>query len=105
MEKLRLYLNYIAIVFILLSLVSLVIWPYKKIIILILGLVGAAALVTYVFLNLPALKKGFRRKSFIYSSNSIVIVALVLTILFVINSFFARLHHRFDFTEKKLHSL
>jgi len=105
MEKLRLYLNYIAIVFILLSLVSLVIWPYKKIIILILGLVGAAALVTYVFLNLPALKKGFRRKSFIYSSNSIVIVALVLTILFVINSFFARHHHRFDFTETKLHSL
>jgi len=105
MEKLRLYLNYIAIVFILLSLVSLVIWPYKKIIILILGLVGAAALVTYVFLNLPALKKGFRRKSFIYSSNSIVIVSLVLAILFVINSFFARHHHRFDFTETKLHSL
>jgi len=105
MEKFRQYLNYIAIVLILLSLGSLLIWPYKKIIALLLGLVGAAALVTYIFLNLPALKKGFKRKSFIYSSNSIVIVALVLTILFVINSFFARHHHRFDFTETKLHSL
>lgn len=105
MEKFRQYLNYIATVLILLSLVSLIIWPYKKIIALLLGLAGAAALVTYIFLNLPALKKGFKRKSFIYSSNSIVIVALVLTILFVINSFFARHHYRFDFTETKLHSL
>lgn len=105
MEKIKQYLNYLALGLIFLSLVSLIIWPYKKTIALLLGLVGVAFLVTYIILNLSVLKQGFKRKSFIYSSNLIVIVVLVLAILVLFNYFFARHHHRFDFTEAKLHSL
>lgn len=105
MEKIKQYLNYIALVLIFLSLVSLKIWPYKKTIALILGLLGVAALAAYIILNLSVLKQSFKRKSFIYSGNLIFIVILVLAILVLINYFFSRHHHRFDFTEAKLHSL
>jgi ABC-type uncharacterized transport system involved in gliding motility auxiliary subunit len=64
-----------------------------------------AALAAYIVLNISSLKKGFKRRSFIYSSNMIVVVVLVIGILVIINYFFARHHHRFDFTEAKLHSL
>ncbi len=105
MEKIKQYLNYIALALIFLSLVSLRIWPYKKTIALVLGLLGVAALAAYVILNLSVLKQSFKRKSFIYSGNLIFIVVLVLAILVLINYFFSRHHHRFDFTEAKLHSL
>jgi ABC-type uncharacterized transport system involved in gliding motility auxiliary subunit len=105
MKKIKQYLNYIALVLIFLSLVSLRIWPYKKTIALVLGLLGVAALATYIILNLSVLKQSFKRKSFIYSGNLIFIVILVLAILVLINYFFSRHHHRFDFTEAKLHSL
>lgn len=105
MEKIKQYLNYIALVLIFLSLVSLRIWPYKKTIALLLGLLGVAALAAYIILNLSVLKQSFKRKSFIYSGNLIFIVILVLAILVLINYFFSRHHHRFDFTEAKIHSL
>lgn len=108
MEKLKSYLanlNYLALALIFLSLVTLIIWPYKKTLALFLGLFGIAALVVYVGLNLPSLKQSFKRKSFIYSSNMIVVVVLVLAILVVVNYFLSRHHHRFDFTEANLHSL
>ena len=105
MEKIKQYLNYIALALIFLSLVSLRIWPYKKTIALLLGLIGVAALAAYIILNLSVLKQSFKRKSFIYSGNLIFIVVLVLAILVLINYFLARHHHRFDFTEAKLHSL
>jgi ABC-type uncharacterized transport system involved in gliding motility auxiliary subunit len=105
MEKIKQYLNYIALGLIFLALVAYIIWPYKKITALILGLAGLACLAVYIILNLSALKQSFKRKSFIYSSNLIVVVALVLAILVLVNYFFARHHHRFDFTQAKLHSL
>ncbi len=105
MERIKQYLNYIALALIFLSLVSLRIWPYKKTIALILGLLGVAALAVYIILNLSVLKQSFKRKTFIYSGNLIFIVVLVLAILVLINYFFSRHHHRFDFTEAKLHSL
>jgi len=105
MEKIKQYLNYIALALIFLSLVSFRIWPHKKTIALVLGLLGVTALAAYIILNLSVLKQSFKRKSFIYSGNMIFIVVLVLAILVLINYFFARHHHRFDFTEAKLHSL
>ncbi len=105
MEKIKQYLNYIALALIFLSLVSFRIWPHKKTIALVLGLLGVAALAAYIILNLSVLKQSFKRKSFIYSGNLIFIVVLVLAILVLINYFFSRHHHRFDFTEAKLHSL
>jgi ABC-type uncharacterized transport system involved in gliding motility auxiliary subunit len=105
MEKIKQYLNYIALALIFISIISLRIWPHRKNIALIIGIIGVAALAAYIVLNISSLKKGFKRRSFIYSSNMIVVVVLVIGILVIINYFFARHHHRFDFTEAKLHSL
>ncbi len=105
MEKIKQHLNYIALALIALSLISWIIWPYRKTLILILGATGVVALTAYIVLNTSSLKEGFKRRSFIYSSNMIVVVVLVTGILVVVNYFFARHHHRFDFTEAKLHSL
>ena len=105
MAKIRNNLNYIAIGLIFLALVSLRIWPYKKIVPLVLGLIGILSLAVYIIFNLSVLKKSFKRKSFIYSSNLLIVIALVLAILVLVNYFFARHHLRFDFTQAKLHSL
>ena len=105
MEKIKQHLNYLALGLIFLALVSLRIWPYKKTIGLLLGLAGVACLAFYIIINLSILKQSFKRKSFLYSSNLLLVVVLVLAILVLINYFLARHHHRFDFTEAKLHSL
>ncbi len=105
MEKIKHNLNYIALALIFFALVSWRIWPHRKTIALILGVIGIAALIFYIVINLSSLKEGFKRRSFIYSGNMLVVVVLVLGILILFNYFFARHHHRFDFTEAKLHSL
>jgi ABC-type uncharacterized transport system involved in gliding motility auxiliary subunit len=105
MEKIKKNLNYIALTLILLALTSFIIWPYKKAVPAILFSVGIIALVVYIVMNLALLKQGFKRKSFIYSSNLLLVIVLVLGILAIINYFFAKNHYRMDFTETKLHSL
>lgn len=105
MEKIKKYLNYIGLALIFLSLVSIRIWPYKKTIALVIALLGVASLASYIVLNLSLLKQSFKRKSFLYSSNLFLVIILVLAILVVVNYLLARNHHRFDFTESKLHSL
>ncbi len=105
MEKIKKNLNYIALALIFLALISLRIWPYKKAAPLILGLLGIIFLGIYIYLNLSLLKQSFKRKSFLYSSNLLLIIVLVLGILVMVNYFFANHHYRFDFTQAKLHSL
>lgn len=105
MEAIKKYLNYIALALIFLALISLRIWPYKKMPAYILGLIGLGLLIVYLIFNLSSLKQSFKRKSFIYSSNLLIIVLLVLAILVLVNYFLAKHHYRFDFTEAKLHSL
>lgn len=105
MEKIKKNLNYVGLAFIFLALVSLRIWPYRQIIALILGLLGVVCLAIYIILNISVLKQGFKRKSFLYSTNLFLIVILVLAILVLVNYFFANNHYRLDFTEAKLHSL
>lgn len=105
MEFLKKRLNYVGLSLISLALVSLRIWPYRKTPALVIAVVGALALVVYIFLNLSSLQRSVSRKSFLYSSNLLLIIVLVLAILVLVNYFFARHHHRFDFTEAKLHSL
>ncbi len=105
MEKIKKNLNYVALALIFLALVSLRIWPYRQIIALILGLLGVVCLAIYIILNISVLKQGFKRKSFLYSTNLFLIVILVLAILVLVNYFFANNHYRLDFTEAKLHSL
>lgn len=105
METLKRTLNYIGLGLIFLALIALRIWPYRKTPALVIALFGVGALVGYILLNLSALKRSVSRKSFLYSSNLFLIIILVLAILVLVNTFFARHHHRFDFTEAKLHSL
>jgi ABC-type uncharacterized transport system involved in gliding motility auxiliary subunit len=59
----------------------------------------------YVGLNIDELRQGFRRRSFLYSSNLAFVVVLALAILVLVNIVLARYDLRFDFTEDKVHSL
>ncbi|MCD6192392.1 MAG: Gldg family protein [Candidatus Aminicenantes bacterium] len=105
MEILRKYTNTVGLILVIAGLIALRIWTYKKYLGLSLIGVGLVALIVYFALNLSELKQSFRRKSFIYSSNLFLMIALVLGIVVIINIFLARHHYRFDFTEAKLHSL
>ncbi|MBN1225304.1 MAG: Gldg family protein [Candidatus Aminicenantes bacterium] len=105
MESLKKYLNYIALALIFLAIASSRIWPYKKPQFYILLILGIGALIVYIWFNLSELQQGIKRKSFLYSSNLILIVVLVLGILFLVNYIFSKYHYRFDFTEAKVHSL
>jgi len=105
MESIKKYLNYIGLTLLLAGLILLYIWPYRKTVALIFVLTGIACLSLYIILNLSGLKQGFKRKSFLYSSNLFLIIMLVVGILGMFNYFFARHHYRIDFTEAKLHSL
>ncbi|MBN2207285.1 MAG: Gldg family protein [Candidatus Aminicenantes bacterium] len=105
MDKIKKNLNTIGLVLILAAIAGIRIWPYKKAIPAALAVLGIAALAVYIALNLSSLKKGFKRKSFLYSSNLLLIVVLVLAIVVLLNVILARNHHRFDFTQARLHSL
>jgi len=105
METMKKHLNYVGLALILLALISLIIWPYKKTSALVIALLGVAALAVYIVLNFSSLKRSFSRKSFLYSSNLLLVIVLVLAILVLLNYFLARHHYRIDFTESKLHSL
>ena len=105
MENIKKYLNYIGLTLIFIALIAWRIWPHRDTLPLVLVVLGILSLGIYIFLNLSQLKKGLKRKSFIYSSNLLLLVTLVLGILVMVNYFLARQHHRFDFTQSKLHSL
>jgi ABC-type uncharacterized transport system involved in gliding motility auxiliary subunit len=105
MQTIKKNLNYIALALILAALASWAIWPYRKAFILVLGVLGLLALASYVLLNLSSLKKGFRRRSFVYSGNMLLVVVLVLAILVVTNYFLSKHDYRVDFTASKIHSL
>ena len=81
------------------------IWPQNNIVPTLLVIVQVIALVLFTAINFLTIKEGFKRKSFLYSSNLFVIIILVLAILVLLNVILARNHHRFDFTQSKLHSL
>jgi ABC-type uncharacterized transport system involved in gliding motility auxiliary subunit len=105
MDKIKKNLNSIGLGLVALGLMALRIWPQARAVGLVLAFLGAAGIGVYIALNLSSLKKGFRRKSFLYSSNLLLVVVLVLGIVVVANYFLSRHHLRVDFTEAKLHSL
>jgi ABC-type uncharacterized transport system involved in gliding motility auxiliary subunit len=105
MDKIKKNLNVIGLGLAFAGLVALRIWPQTKIVGLLLIVLGVAGIAAYLGLNAGELKQGLKRRSFLYSSNALLLVVLVLGILVLVNVFFSRHHHRFDFTEAKLHSL
>ncbi len=105
MDKIKKNLNTIGLGLLFLAVVALRVVPSVKILALLLAVLGVAAIGFYVVANLGRLKTGLARRSFLYSSNMLLVIVLVLGIIVLLNMFFARHHHRFDFTEAKLHSL
>ncbi len=105
MDQFKKNLNYIAAVLILAALAAYFIWPYRKMIPIILGITGLLALGAYLVMNISRMREAMQRKAFIYSSNMFLVIILVLGIVVLINYIFSNYHYRFDFTEAKLHSL
>lgn len=105
MDTLKKSLNSIALALIAAAVVGWVFWPRKTTLLLVVGGLGLAALAAHVVLNLSSLKQGFRRKSFLYSGNLLLVVVLVAAILGLANYFLSKHNYRKDFTEAKLHSL
>jgi ABC-type uncharacterized transport system involved in gliding motility auxiliary subunit len=105
MNRIKTRLNTIGLVLLFAGLAAWRIWPYRKAVPLVLAGLGLAAVGAYIALNLSSLKKGFTRKSFLYSGNLLLVVVLVLGILVVVNYFLSKNHARTDVTASKLHSL
>lgn len=87
MSWLKKYINYAGLTLIVLSFILLIIWPQYQKIALILVLAGLALLILYLFLNLSSFKESLQRRSFLYSSNMLLIIILVLGLLVVVNFF------------------
>jgi len=105
MDKIKAHLNSIGLGLLLAAFVAGRVWPRTKILYLALAVLGLAAIGAYIALHAGDLKQGLKRKSFLYSSNLLLLIAVVLAILVVLNYLGARHHQRFDFTQAKIHSL
>jgi ABC-type uncharacterized transport system involved in gliding motility auxiliary subunit len=105
METIKKNLNYIGAAMVILALMAMRIWPYRKAAALIVAGLGLAAIFAYIFLNISVLKHSLSRKSFFYSTNLFIIILLVLAIIVLLNYFLSRHNYRLDFTEAKIHSL
>ncbi len=105
MNWLKNYLNYLSLGLLALAIVILTVWPQYRTAAWIIGATGLVAIAVYIILNLTELKEGLKRRSFIYSSNMLLVIVLVLAILVVLNFLLARHHYRVDFTASKIHSL
>ena len=105
MTSLKKNLNTIALALIAASVVGGIVWPQKKILVVAIGALGLLALAAHIAFNLKSLKQSFRRKSFIYSGNLLLVVVLVLGIVGLLNYFLSKNNYRMDFTAAKLHSL
>ncbi len=105
METLKRNLNYIGLTVAVLALFAMLIWPHRKTAGLVALVLGIAVIGIYVVLNISAFKDTLSRKPFLYSSNLILVVVIVLAIVVLLNAFLARHNYRVDFTEAKLHSL
>jgi ABC-type uncharacterized transport system involved in gliding motility auxiliary subunit len=105
MNRIKTRLNTVGLVLLLAGLAAWRIWPYRQAVPLALAGLGLAAVAAYVVLNRSSLKKGFTRRSFLYSGNLFLVVVLVIGILVLANYFLSTHHARADFTASKLHSL
>lgn len=105
MNTLKKCLNPVALALLLAALAGWIVWPHKRTALLVVCFLGLLALAAHVVFNLDSLKKSFRRKSFIYSGNLLLVVLLVLAILGLANYFLSKHNYRMDFTTAKLHSL
>ena len=105
MDALKKYLKFVAAGLILAALGAATVWPYRRSLVIGLAAAGVAAVAAHLLLHLSELKEGFKRRSFIYSGNTLLVVVLVLAILVLVNYFLARHSVMVDLTAGKTHSL
>jgi len=105
MTSLKKNLNTIALTLISAAVIGGIVWPQKTTLVVATGALGLLALAAHIAFNLKSLKQSFRRKSFIYSGNLLLVVVLVLGIVGLLNYFLSKNNYRMDFTSAKLHSL
>jgi ABC-type uncharacterized transport system involved in gliding motility auxiliary subunit len=105
MTSLKKHLNTIALALIAAAVAGGIIWPQKRTLVVAIGALGLLALAAHIAFNWGSLKQSFRRKSFIYSGNLLLVVVLVLGIVGLLNYFLSKNNYRMDFTSAKLHSL
>ena len=105
MAFLKKYLNGVSVILILAALAAGVVWPYRKTLILALAGAGVLAAAAYVLFHLDTLKQRISRRSFLFSSNMVLVVILVLAILVLVNFFVSRHSFVVDLTKAKAHSL
>lgn len=105
MNAIKKYLNSVALALLLATLAGWIVWPHKKTALLAVGALGVLALAAHIALNLGTLKQSFRRRSFLYSGNLLLVILLVLGIIVLANYFLSKHNYRMDFTEAKIHSL
>jgi ABC-type uncharacterized transport system involved in gliding motility auxiliary subunit len=104
MDTIKRYAHLAGLGLLILTVLALLLWPFRSSLALIPAGLGLILLGLSAWANLKELK-GFRRKAFLFSSNLVFIILLVLAILVLVNVIFSRYHARFDFTEDKVHSL
>jgi ABC-type uncharacterized transport system involved in gliding motility auxiliary subunit len=105
MENLKKHLNTVGLILIVGAAIGGTIWPQHRALFRVAGILGLGAIAAFVAFNLDALKHGLRRKAFLYSTNAVLIVFLVLAILVLVNLFLSKHNYRADLTESKRHSL
>jgi len=105
MNKLRQNLNFIAVA---LLVVGFALWRSfgsRNIIGIALFVLGIVALAAYLVLNREQFKKKNSRLNFIFASNILLIVLLLIAIIGSANYLGTKIHKRIDISEGKIHSL
>jgi ABC-type uncharacterized transport system involved in gliding motility auxiliary subunit len=105
MNRIVKHLNLIGLGLLLAAFIVSLVWPALQFAPPIAFALGLAALIAYFILNAGRLKDRMKRRSFLYSSNLLLIIVLVLGITVIVNVLLVRHHQRFDFTAARVHSI
>jgi len=105
MKKLLSNLNFIAIALILVGFSLRQTFGKSNIWAILLLIAGIGCFAVYLFLNRRRFKEKNSRLNFIFASNILVIVVLMIAIVAAVNYLGTKVHKRFDFTVGKAHSI
>jgi len=105
MKKLIRSLNYIGIALVLVGFALLQSYGWANLAGLVALALGVVGLVAYFILNRGRLQSKTSRLNFIFASNLLIIVVLVVAIVAAVNYLGGKIHKRFDFSEGRAHSI
>ncbi len=105
MDTIKRFLNYISLLILIIGISFLKIFADKTFIGWIIVGFSVLLFLLYLYLHIDELKDNLKRKTFLYKSNILVIIILVLAIIVAVNILFVKIQKRYDFTEGKIYSL